>query len=267
MTRLDAHDLMLLHDGELPVDDHQRWSELVARDPEAQRVLRDWEVAGEALRAWAERQGRKADGLTDGIMARLEPGAAFRATERHETTIGRTRSTPAKGHFTLVLLASRAPSAFVESSSGPDLCAEACGPNQARERPNGTVSRFPNLDRRSGREPLSRRSGIIRAGVAGAVALAAAVALTFGRGAAQRLAGIPTDAGETAALSAVKPSALPRPGALAGTALDSSLTIELVDFGGKNGTIFLVYAESGEKTPVVWLADEPIPGEHRTKKL
>jgi hypothetical protein len=89
----------------------------------------------------------------------------------------------------------------------------------------------------------------------------------MGRATDPRPERISTGAAEAVALSAVLPSAAPRSEARIGNGLDSSATIELVDFGTKNGTIFLVYAETGEKTPVVWLADEPMPGENRTKKL
>jgi negative regulator of sigma E activity len=85
-------------------------------------------------------------------------------------------------------------------------------------------------------------------------------------------------AGAGSALAVVGPSALLPPAAVApvvATAVaeaepEPGASIESVDFGASQGTIFMVSSgpeASGPETPVIWLMDDPPPPGHRMKPL
>ncbi len=98
-------------------------------------------------------------------------------------------------------------------------------------------------------------------GAVGALAAAAALTLLF----AARRSGAPeVEAARLAALASAARSAALQPGpargVLAAAPRDTSepgVSIEAVDFGPRNGTIFMVPAGGEATTPVVWVVDPP----------
>lgn len=105
------------------------------------------------------------------------------------------------------------------------------------------------------------------------LAAAAGVALMVGVYTATQ-AGVPSSPAPVAHHSArlapeavqVVPPAPPAALAAAELSPEADVAIESVDFGGKNGTIFLVPGRDQGMTPVVWLVDDP--GERgRVEKL
>jgi ferric-dicitrate binding protein FerR (iron transport regulator) len=100
------------------------------------------------------------------------------------------------------------------------------------------------------RRPSVRRRRVV-ASVAGALAIAAGVALAIGLGSHHSAPGRTTQAS-------------------AETDSPRSADIEVVDFGGQAGSIFLVQADNDAPTPVVWLEDpdtDPGPEESDTETL
>lgn len=190
--------LMRYFDGELEAEAAADVERLLADSPEARALLGDFEQVGTELRAIAEDQGTRADGIADRVMARLEPSrgsARLRSGERGAR--GRViRLAPVVG----LALAAAAVVAFLLQSRPPQPI--------VRASESATVS-----------VPVPPES--------------AAPAEEF-----------------------VAAEEEPETGA----------TIESVDFGAQNGTIFMV-AIGPQVTPVVWLVDESARTGGRMKPL
>ncbi len=108
--------------------------------------------------------------------------------------------------------------------------------------------------------PASERGQVIRGSfpaVAAALAVAASLVVWLTGGGPEQNAEPPRVA-ETAPLVVPPPAPLPEPAAepqIQPEELAPAVAIESVDFGPRNGAIFMVSA-GAETTPVVWLADE-----------
>jgi len=212
--------LMRYFDGELDAEETLEVERLLEDSPEAQAWLRDFERIGIVVRAIADDQGARADGIADRVMARL-PQAVSAAGS-----------------------ASGAPSAVSGSTGG------------SAEVPGGRVI------------PLSRA---VRAApvVALALAAAAAVALLVRSHPPVQVAP-PTEsvaAPVAVAMPSPQPAAIPsdEPSAEADEP-ETGASIESVDFGAQNGTIFMV-ASGPQVTPVVWLVDDSTRTGGRMKPL
>jgi negative regulator of sigma E activity len=107
------------------------------------------------------------------------------------------------------------------------------------------------------------------AGLGGALALAACLALWLHAG-PRGTAALPSPAAVLSApLAAVlEPQATSSAPDPAADEADSAPTvaIEAVDFGARNGSIFMV-PTGDTATPVVWVMDDPAPGEGRMERL
>ncbi|HOU91228.1 MAG TPA: hypothetical protein PLU22_09295 [Polyangiaceae bacterium] len=98
-------------------------------------------------------------------------------------------------------------------------------------------------------------------GAAGALAAAAALTLLF---VARRPGAPAADAARLAALGSAARSAAAQPGPARGVLAaaprepsEPGVSIEAVDFGPRNGTIFMVPVGGEATTPVVWVVDPP----------
>ncbi len=110
-------------------------------------------------------------------------------------------------------------------------------------------------------------------GLAGGLAAAAAIPLVLlARGSSDTDAAAVRLAALGSAASSATPAASPGPGAGPVAALPRDLaepgvSIEAVDFGPRNGTIFMVPAGGEATTPVVWVVDQPTAIEGETRPL
>ncbi len=110
-------------------------------------------------------------------------------------------------------------------------------------------------------------------GLAGGLAAAAAIPLVLlARGSSGTGAAAIRLAAMGSAARSATPTAPPAPAsrpvaALPGDLAEPGVSIEAVDFGQRNGTIFMVPAGGEATTPVVWVVDQPTAIEGETRPL
>lgn len=129
--------------------------------------------------------------------------------------------------------------------------------------------------RAAGRQLVAPRVAAPRwIAVGGALALAAAVMLAVGLGVKRGAGTIPSAAVALAPSVGPSAGAARAPGSVAAVGaadLEPSeppgVAIEMVDFGARSGTIFMVTSGEDSTTPVVWLVDEAPEGGARVEPL
>lgn len=215
---IDQRTLMQYFDGELNEAESAEVEAWLESDPEAERVLAALEQISDVVRATVLERTQPPEGLTDRVMDYI-------------------------GCHSI-----EGPTNVVELHPAPPTTGQDFGVPRAPEEPHAWVRRSAPL-------------------AFAALAAAAAVALVLGRGhaPASHAPGAQAESSFVATSSPVigpvpQAQVAPQPAEadLPEPEPAPSIAIESVDFGPREGTIFML-SEGEAATPVVWLMDEPAP--------